>query len=67
MQSGVILGIAGEMDGMIDRYQLKFRNFNVLLTGGDTPYFESHLKNRIFADPELIFKGLYAISQLNCV
>jgi type III pantothenate kinase len=23
------------------------------------------LKNKIFADPELIFKGLYAISQIN--
>jgi len=25
----------------------------------------SHLKNQIFADPELIFKGLYAISEVN--
>jgi type III pantothenate kinase len=24
-----------------------------------------HLKNRIFADPDLIFKGLYAISEHN--
>lgn len=66
MQSGVILGIAAEIDGIVELYQSKFSNFNALLTGGDIPYFESHLKNRIFADPELIFKGLYAISQLNC-
>ena len=25
----------------------------------------SHLKKKIFADPELIFKGLYAISEVN--
>jgi len=63
--SGVILGMAKEIDGFIDEYRSKFRNFNVLLTGGDTVYLASHLKNKIFADPELIFKGLYAISEVN--
>lgn len=65
MQSGVVLGMAKEMDGIIDEYRNRFANFNVLLTGGDIPYFEPHLKNKIFADPDLIFKGLYAISKLN--
>jgi len=63
--SGVVLGMAKEIDGFIDAYQEKYRNFNVLLTGGDTVYLASHLKNKIFADPELIFKGLYAISEVN--
>jgi type III pantothenate kinase len=44
---------------------LKYSNFNVLLTGGDMGFFVSHLKNRIFADPNLIYKGLYAISEYN--
>lgn len=65
MQSGVVLGMAKEMDGMIDEYNLRFRNFNAVLTGGDIPFFEPHLKNRIFADFDFIFKGLYAISQFN--
>jgi type III pantothenate kinase len=65
MQSGVVLGMAAEMDGMIDAYQQRFRNFNAVLTGGDIPFFEPHLKNGIFADFDFIFKGLYAISQLN--
>jgi type III pantothenate kinase len=65
MLSGVILGIAKEIDGIIDAYHLKYRNFNVLLTGGDMAFFEPHLKNKIFADPYLIFKGLYAISEHN--
>ena len=63
--SGVVLGMAKEIDGFIDEYRSKFRNFNVLLTGGDTVYLASHLKNKIFADPDLIFKGLYAISEVN--
>lgn len=65
MQSGVILGMAKEIDGIIDAYKERFSNFNAVLTGGNLPFFESHLKNEIFADPELIFKGLYAISQVN--
>jgi type III pantothenate kinase len=65
LQSGVVLGIAKEIDGMIDQYEEKFGNFNVLLTGGDIPYFEPHFKNKIFANPDLLFKGLYAISKVN--
>lgn len=65
LQTGAVLGMAKEVDGFIDAYQEKYRNFNVLLTGGDIVFLASHLKNKIFADPELIFKGLYAISEVN--
>jgi type III pantothenate kinase len=65
--SGVILGMAKEIDGIIDSYSEKYDNLNVLLTGGDSTYFAHHLKNKIFADLNLIFKGLYAISELNNV
>ena len=63
--SGVVLGLAKEIDGFIDAYRERFGNFNVLLTGGDITFLGSHLKNKIFADPDLIFKGLYAISEVN--
>lgn len=63
--SGVILGIAAEIDGIIAAYEEKYANFNVLLTGGDICYFAPHLKKRIFADQNLIFKGLYAICEKN--
>ncbi len=63
--SGVILGMAKEIDGFIEAYRERYRNFNVLLTGGDMVYLASHLKKKIFADPDLIFKGLYAISEAN--
>lgn len=65
LQSGVVLGMAKEIDGILDLYQEKFGNFNALLTGGDIQLIGPHLKNKIFADPHLIFKGLYAISQYN--
>ena len=65
--SGVLLGMAKEIDGTIDAYAERYGNFNVLLTGGDTLHFVSHIKNKIFADPELLFKGLYAIGENNYV
>jgi type III pantothenate kinase len=65
LQSGVVLGMAKEIDGIIELYAERFGNFNVLLTGGDLGIFGPHLKKKIFADPDLIFKGLYAISQSN--
>ena len=65
LQTGVVMGMAHEIDGFISAYKKRFGNFNALLTGGNMGIFEPHLKNKIFADPDLIFKGLYAISQIN--
>ncbi len=65
LQSGVILGMASEIDGIINKYAEKYGNFNVVLTGGDCTYFATQLKNRIFADFNFLFKGLYALSELN--
>lgn len=65
MLSGVIMGMSKEIDGIIEEYTLRYRNFNVLLTGGDMGFFVPHLKKKIFADPHLIYKGLYAINKSN--
>jgi type III pantothenate kinase len=63
--SGTILGMAAEIDGMVEAYNCKFGNFNAILTGGDSSYFAPHLKNKIFADANFIYKGLYAICEFN--
>ena len=65
LQSGVIIGIACEIGGFIEKYAQKYSNFNVVLTGGNSAYFASQLKNKIFADSNFLFKGLYALSELN--
>jgi type III pantothenate kinase len=65
IQSGVVLGLAFEIEGFIAGYSHKYRAFNVLLTGGNSVYFASQLKNKIFADNYFLFKGLYALSELN--
>lgn len=65
LHSGVLLGMAVEIDGISERYRERYPNINVLLTGGDMAFFRPHLKTKIFADPHLIYKGLYAISEIN--
>ena len=65
LQSGVLAGICFEIDGYIDFYASRYGNFNVVLTGGDAGYFARRLKNKIFADLNFLFKGLYAISEVN--
>jgi type III pantothenate kinase len=65
LQSGVIAGMSCEIEGFIEKYSEKYGNFNVVLTGGNSAYFASQLKNKIFADYNFLFKGLYALSELN--
>ncbi len=65
LQSGVIVGIINEIEGFIQKYSEKFNNFNVVLTGGNSTYFASQLKYKIFADHHFLFKGLYALSEIN--
>lgn len=65
LQSGVLFGIAYEIDGFIDAYKKRYSNFNTIFTGGAARYLAPHIKNKIFADPFLIYKGLYAICKEN--
>jgi type III pantothenate kinase len=63
--SGVIGGMAKEIDGMIDVYKEKYNHLQVFLTGGDMKFFIPLLRNKIMADEFLLYKGLLAISELN--
>jgi type III pantothenate kinase len=65
LQSGVIAGIAYEIDGFINFYKNKYDNLNVVLTGGDATYFSKRLNNTLVSDIHFLFKGLYALSETN--
>jgi len=65
MLSGVVFGTACEIDGMIGEYAQRYPDFNAILTGGDAPFFASKLKSKIFADPDLLLKGLNLILNYN--
>ncbi len=65
MRSGAAYGIAFEIDGMISEYERVQTDFNAILTGGDAPFFASKIKSKIFADPDLLLKGLNLILNHN--
>ena len=65
MRSGTVFGIVAEVDGILSQYESAYPDFNAILTGGDAPYFAGRLKNRIFADPDLLLKGLNLILNHN--
>ncbi|MDR0865785.1 MAG: type III pantothenate kinase [Candidatus Symbiothrix sp.] len=60
IRSGVIEGIVRELDSYIEEYKKKHAVF-AFLTGGHSFYFETKLKNSIFADGNLVLKGLNEI------
>jgi type III pantothenate kinase len=66
--SGVQNGIKYEMEGFIESYQHDKKELNIILTGGDSIFFDTLLKNSIFApyikiEPQLVLKGLNAAIQ----
>ncbi len=63
--SGVVTGVLAEMDGIIQQYLQLYPSLKILLTGGDTPFFESRLKNEIFASSNLLLEGLNQILNYN--
>jgi type III pantothenate kinase len=61
LQSGALNGAVAEMNGIILQYEQKFEGLQVILSGGDGPFFENKLKRPIFALPELVLSGLNSI------
>ena len=63
--SGVQNGIKYELTGFIKSYQNNEAELNIILSGGDSIFFDTLLKNSIFApciknEPYLVLKGLNA-------
>jgi type III pantothenate kinase len=68
IRSGVQNGIKYELIGFIENYSRNIRGLNIILTGGDSIFFDTLLKNSIFAtciknEPHLVLKGLNAVIQ----
>ena len=63
--SGVILGMASEIDGLIARYEQDFAPLKVIFSGGDSELLRNFIKKRIFAAQNPILLGLHKILKLN--
>jgi type III pantothenate kinase len=62
---GVWYGIQGEMQKMIEKSYWHQDNFKIILTGGDSNYFEKLLKNYNFVALEVTLLGLNRMLEFN--
>jgi len=66
IQSGVVLGLVAEIEGIIVKYKLKFKDLTVFLTGGEQKLLDSYIKNKIFVNSKFILlEGMNYILNLN--
>ncbi|RZA00237.1 MAG: type III pantothenate kinase [Sphingobacteriaceae bacterium] len=68
IRSGVQNGLKYELEGFIESYRNTDKELNIILTGGDSIFFDTLLKNSIFApyikiEPHLVLQGLNAALQ----
>lgn len=65
MHSGVMYGVALEIDGVISQYKQEFEDLTVILTGGNAHFLLDRLKNSIFANPNFLLEGLNFLLEYN--
>ena len=58
IHSGVVHGLAFEIDGFIGAYREQYSNFIIILTGGDSEFLANRLKNTIFANSNFLLESL---------
>ena len=63
--SGVQVGVLSEIQTVITDFKKENDDLFVIITGGDTFFFENALKSTIFADQDLVLKGLNEILKYN--
>jgi type III pantothenate kinase len=63
MHSGVVNGLAFEIDGYIDELKAPKENFIIILTGGDANFLAKRLKNTIFANSNFLLESLNLLYQ----
>ena len=66
MRSGVILGMAGMIDGFIERFEREMgKAASIVATGGLSPLVIPYCKREMTLDPDLLLKGLMVVYRKN--
>lgn len=66
MRSGMVLGTAAMMDGMIRRFKAELgQNLTVLVTGGLSPEIVPHCEETVIGDQNLVLEGLRILYHKN--
>ena len=63
--TGVILGLSYEVDGFIQQYQRKYKELNVILTGGDADLVSKYIKSTFIINKRIALLGLNKILRNN--
>ncbi len=62
---GVMNGVSYEIEGYISHFLQKYDKLSIIFAGGDAKFFEKRIKNTIFVNRELLFRGLNRILDYN--
>jgi len=65
MHSGVVYGVSHEIEGTIKKYQNKYSDLTVILTGGDADFLCKQFKISIFAHSNFLLEGLNFLLEFN--
>jgi len=65
IHSGIINGILNEIEGTVSKYDKKYKDLTVILTGGDANFLAKQLKSSIFANSNFLLEGLNYILEFN--
>ncbi len=67
MQNGIVYGTILEIQSFIAMIRENIGEINVIITGGDAPFFEDLLNSKIFVHSFLVLEGLDVILNYNAV
>lgn len=65
MQSGIVFGYIGLVDGLLQRLRTKYKRAKVVVTGGYSSIVADQLKSIDFVNSNLTLEGLLLIQHLN--
>ncbi|HSZ72065.1 MAG TPA: type III pantothenate kinase [Cytophagaceae bacterium] len=65
MLAGVFKGMQFEIEGYVHHYSGRYPDLKVIMTGGDTQYFENIINTRIFTEESLVLIGLNRVLEYN--
>ena len=65
IHAGVYFGVRGEVEYHIEAYRKVYPHLNIILTGGDHQWLSKSIKKPIFAEPNFLLEGMFALSQFN--
>ena len=65
IHAGVYQGVLGEILHQIKYYEHNYEKLQIVLTGGDQQWLFKNIKKPIFAEPNFLLDGMFALWQYN--